>query len=112
MSEDQADAQWYSVRCVFRWESDEEPLYEERMTLWRADDLDEAIALAESESATYAEANNVEYLGLAQGYWLVDPPSQGAEIYSMLRASELDPDDYLDRFFDTGHEREQPDGRG
>jgi hypothetical protein len=35
-----------------------------------------------------------------------DEPGQGAEIFSLLRDSELEPDEYLDAFFDTGTERE------
>ena len=44
---------WFGVRCVFRWS---QPLtYEERITLWEADSLDDAIALAEMDAQAYAE---------------------------------------------------------
>jgi hypothetical protein len=106
--EDAVDEQWYSVRCVFRCEDDGEcDLYEERLTLWQAETIDEALALAESEAKEYAQGENLEYLGLAQGYWLTDRPGHGAEVYSLVRESELGPDDYIDRFFDTGRERER-----
>jgi hypothetical protein len=105
---------WYAVRCIFRsgWPPDEPPTdvrhYEERITLWRAGSVEEAIELAETEAAEYAaiidEAPS-EYLGLAQAYVLGDPPDHGTEIYSLIRDSRLDPDDYLDAFFDTGAER-------
>ncbi|HXQ59746.1 MAG TPA: hypothetical protein VN799_06595 [Acidimicrobiales bacterium] len=97
---------WYSVRCVFRSDSEDGHLYEERITLWRAENLDEAIALAEEDATGYAERVDVEYLGLAQAYWLPSPPDAGAEVFSLLRESGLDPDDYLDHFFDTGRERQ------
>jgi hypothetical protein len=100
------EAQWYSVRCIFRSGADDGSLYEERVTLWHADDLDGAIALAEREAADYAEEHDVELLGLAQAYWLPDPPGNGAEVFSLLRESDLDPDAYLDQFFDTGRERQ------
>ncbi|GIE38008.1 hypothetical protein Alo02nite_09060 [Actinoplanes lobatus] len=47
-----------------------------------------------------------EYLGLAQVYSLSDEPGHGAEIFSLLRGSTLEPGAYLDAFFDTGHERQ------
>jgi hypothetical protein len=107
MSEDSDDVQWYTVRCVFRSDSEGGSLYEERLTLWQADNLDDAIAVAESEALAFAQTIDVEYLGLAQGYWLSVPPRNGAEIFSLCRESDLEPDDYLDRFFDTGTERQR-----
>ncbi len=100
---------WYTVRCVFRSEADDGHVYEERITLWRAGGLDEAIALAETEAAEYAQIGQVEYLGLAQAYWLQTPPDGGAEVFSLMRESDLDADDYLDQFFDTGRERQAAD---
>jgi hypothetical protein len=101
-----SDAQWYTVRCIFRWASAEESSYEERLTLWQADNLDAAIALAEGEATQYAQATDVEYLGLAQAYSLSGTPGSGTEVYSLIRESDLSPDDYLDQFFDTGRERQ------
>jgi hypothetical protein len=107
---------WFAVRCVFRtgWP---EPAphsppghdYEERITLWRASSADEAIAKAEAEAETYASTIDEapgEFLGLAQSYELFDRPDvDGAEAFSLIRRSFLDPDDYLTAFFDTGDER-------
>ena len=103
-------AQWYTVRCIFRSDSDGGGfLYEERVTLWHAKDFDEAIALAEAEAAEYAENIEVEYLGLAQAYFLPDsdPPTSSTEVFSLVRESELAPTDYLNRFFETGRERQR-----
>lgn len=36
---------------------------------------------------------------------------QGAEVFSLIRESDLDPSEYLDRFFDTGCEWESPPRR-
>lgn len=108
---------WFAVRCVFRkgWP---EPTpndppghnYEERITLWRADSADEAIAKAEAEAEAYAAAIEEapdEYLGLAQSYELFDNPElHGAEAFSLIRHSLLDPDDYLTAFCDTGDEHQ------
>jgi hypothetical protein len=100
------ESQWYSVRCVFRSDSDDGNLYEERITLWNAASLDDAIALAEVEAAEYAKSTEVEHLGLAQAYWLPASPGIGVGVFSLMRESTLDPDAYLDLFFDTGNERQ------
>jgi hypothetical protein len=39
---------------VFRSQHDGEQTYEERITLWRTDDIDEAIESAEAEARDYA----------------------------------------------------------
>ena len=94
---------WYTVRCVFQAPQDEGFSYEERVTLWQADDFNTAIALAEEESQAYEFG---EYTGCAQACWLADEPGHGAEVFSLIRDSDLDAPAYLDRFFDTGAERQ------
>jgi hypothetical protein len=101
----------FSVRCFFLWE--QRPgqkalhLYEERITMWKAEDFDDVIQLAEEEARTYAEENGVEYLDYAQAFELSGTVEvHGAEVFSLLRESDLEPDDYLDAFFDTGSERQ------
>ncbi|MGW6916112.1 hypothetical protein ACWGB8_20180 [Kitasatospora sp. NPDC054939] len=99
---------WYAVRCVFGWNAtDDGKTYEERTTLWQAPSADEAIALAEAEAGTYAADNEFAYLGLAQSFRLFDAPGSGVEVFSLVRDSPLEPDDYLDAFFDTGTEYQQ-----
>jgi hypothetical protein len=84
--------------------------YEERITVWRATDLDAAISPAGNDAGEYAaDAADARYLGLAQAYAIADEPSQGVEVYSLMRDSQLPPAAYLDAFFDTGAEREQRD---
>lgn len=103
---------WYAVRCIFAsgWPPGGVQTYEERITLWRAATGNEAIALAEVEARDYAatvmEAPDT-YLGLAQSYRLAEEPGHGAEVYSLMRTSDLPPDRYLDAFFDTGGERQR-----
>ncbi|MEU0535455.1 hypothetical protein [Amycolatopsis tolypomycina] len=98
---------WFAVRCVFRWAGAEGQPYEERLTLWRATDLDAAIARAEEEARVYAENTGVTYLGLAQGYETGEQgPTDGSEVFSLLRESALPPEEYLDRHFDTGGEHQ------
>jgi hypothetical protein len=96
---------WFAVRCIFQWPEDE--AYEERITLWHASSFDAAVALAEDEANDYAQERDFAYLGLAQAYKL-DPAKvgHGTEVFSLLRDSDLRPDDYLSTYFDTGAERQ------
>ena len=108
---------WFAVRCLFRcgWPpaetADDSYRYEERITLWRAGDIDEAIVKAEVDAHDYAAAIEQapsEYLGLAQAYALFDAPDHdGAEVFSLVRDSRLDSGSYLDTFFDAGQEHQR-----
>jgi hypothetical protein len=98
--------QWYTVRCLFGAARGKGFVYEERLTLWCTDSFDNAISFAEKEAAVYAAANKLEYLDLAQVCLLPGYPTSGAEVFSLVRDSELGTDDYLDTFFDTGTERQ------
>lgn len=102
---------WYSVRCVFAWAEWEGRPFEERITLWRAGSLDEAIELAEREAQQYAAENAVEFLRLSQAYAL-DPHADlgsGTEVFSLLRDSDLPSQTYVETFFATGQEHAQGD---
>ena len=82
--------------------------YEERVTLWQAPSHEAALQRAEAEARDYAAAlAPAEYLRLAQSYQLFDAPADGAEVFSLLRSSDLTPSAYLHAFFDTGRERQQ-----
>jgi hypothetical protein len=108
----QGSLDWYGVRLVFRVLSSSDPLYEERITIWRATSLDHAVSFAEVEAADYADPDTglFEYVGLAQAFEMLIPnesPQSGDEVFSLMRGSELDADDYLNRFFDTGTEHQR-----
>lgn len=104
---------WVAVRCVFRSELEGTGMYEERVTLWRTTSMAEAVERAEAEAHEYAAmlstppADPHEYVGLAQAYLLADDLDDGAEVFSLVRGSDLEPEDYLDAFFDTGTERQR-----
>ncbi len=99
---------WYSVRCLFHHPA--QGLYEERITLWRADSFDHAIEQAELEANEYAELLDLRYLGLAQAYHLAEETiASGSEVFSLGRDSDLEADAYIDAFFDTGGERQRHD---
>ncbi|MFG2816009.1 hypothetical protein [Streptomyces sp. NPDC048410] len=98
------DLNWYGVRCVFR----HRPLgvYEERVTLWTAHSLDEAIGRAETEAREYCDMlEGVEYANFAEAFRIGDVPGEGVEVFSLMRESELPPGEYVQRFFATGAER-------
>ncbi|KAB2352187.1 hypothetical protein [Actinomadura rudentiformis] len=87
---------WYGVRCFFAVTAGS---YEESITVWRADSFDEAIAKAEA-------GQDGTYLEMAQAFFIGDELGEGTEVFSLIRDSELEADDYLTRFFDTGRERQ------
>lgn len=101
----------FSVRCLFRWAPRDgqrkKHLYVERITLWQAGSADEVIEAAEREALSYAGENS-EYLEVCQPYSLVDPvAASGIEVFSLLRESDLEPEAYVDAFFDTGDEHQR-----
>jgi hypothetical protein len=100
---------WYGVRCVFRWADEDERLYEENITVWRAASFDEAIAKAEAEALEYAAVCDGRYLNFAQAYFIGDDVSisEGSEVFSLMRTSDFGADEYLTRHFDTGEERQR-----
>ena len=98
---------WFGVRTIFQFRRGPVTTYEERVTLWRAADLDAAAALAEAEALDYAAGlDGCVFAGLAQAYRTTGPPGHGAEVFSLMRDSDLPADEYLYAFFDTGRERQ------
>lgn len=100
----------FSVRCIFKWSSRADQtlkhLYEERITLWQAHNLEQAIEFAESEALEYAD-ESCEFLGYWQAYAMFEPiQATGIEVFSLLRESDLEPEEYLNSFFDSGCEHQ------
>jgi hypothetical protein len=93
---------WFAVRHVIK----NKDSYEERITVWRADSFDDAIAHAQAEAAAYAW-EGTEPLDLFQAFELAEEPADGAEVFSLIRRSGLPSAEYLDLFFATGTELEQ-----
>ena len=111
----------YGTRCIIDMTPEsinsKKYLYEERITVWRANDIDEAIDKSEKEVREYCKANGgMAYTGLCQAYWMFDSiEKDGVEVFSLLRESNLECDNYLDRFFSTEDEkqkRSEPAGAG
>jgi hypothetical protein len=104
----------YGVRCIFDCPKEEFNtlgyLYEERITVWKADDIDLALDRAIDEAKSYANTNRFTYSGLAQAFWMISPIDvDGVEVFSLLRESDLELDHYLSSFFSNGHERQKTD---
>ena len=97
---------WFSVRSFYRFEAsadDWRDTYEERVVIFEAEDADAAIAMAEAEAGEHVDLlGQGEVLACYQSFHLFDAPGEGAEVFSLIRASQLDT--YLSRFFDTGDE--------
>ena len=109
----QTEQPWYSVKCVFQHDNlaqrEGEVMYEERIVVFKADNFEEAIALGEAEAREYAgEDGTIHYTGFISAYHLFELElASGAEVYSLMRTSNLAPDAFLDRYHDDGSERMQ-----
>ena len=101
---------WFTVRCLFehptrRLESST-PLYEERVTIWWADDWDEAYDMAAEEAVIYADEANCTYLRLVDAFDLFDDiVGSGTEVWSNMRESNLDAQTYASTFCSTPRDR-------
>lgn len=84
-------------------------LYEERMVIIESDSFDNAVMEAEREALAYADQfDNVDFGGYIDVFELsINDISPGSEFYSLIRRSNLNIDDYIDRFYDTGEECER-----
>lgn len=94
---------WYTIRDLFC--DDDERNFVERVTLWHADNAEEAMGMAEASAELHADATGLTELIFSQSFWLFDDPHvQGAEVFSLMRESDLDAAAYVSRFFVTGRE--------
>ncbi|WP_145953738.1 MULTISPECIES: hypothetical protein [Streptomyces] len=72
--------------------------------LFRARSLDEAVELAERESAEYAREGDLEVLDMVQAYRISEDDEElgvGTEVFSKLHALDLPARAFLDRY-DSG----------
>jgi hypothetical protein len=105
---------WYSVKCIFRHEdlsqNKDDVVYEERIIVLNACNLDEAIALGEAEAKAYASGDGtIRFTGFVSAFHIYVPElAEGAEVYSLMRRSTLDIDAFLDHYYDDGTELAQP----
>jgi hypothetical protein len=102
---------WFSVKCLFIHRNlskeAEKDLFEERIILTRAKNNSWAIKKAELEARHYAKIENCEYLRYCDCFKIENSVGDNSEIYSLMRSSALEPEDYISRFYDTGNETSQ-----
>jgi hypothetical protein len=101
---------WFAARTVYEHDKPGDGLFEERIILVQALGFDEALAHAEAEAATYAEAVSCAFTGYVTVYEIAEEQlADGVEVFSVMRDSDLAADDYIDRFYTTGDERSGDD---
>jgi hypothetical protein len=102
--------EWFGARTLYLHENrkaGDSNLYEERIVMIKANDFDEAIAKAESEAKEYvSDESEIKFLGFVSVFNLFEKHiTDKTEVYSLMRGSKLNSDDYITAFFDTGTER-------
>ncbi|MFF2994308.1 hypothetical protein ACFVTC_06935 [Streptomyces sp. NPDC057950] len=103
-SEGHDEPSWYGVRRVFRHR--ELGVYAERVTLWSAGRPGDAIGRAEAEALEYCAAlEEVDCAGYAEAFRMDGVLGEGAEVFSLMRESDLPSGVHVRRFFATGRER-------
>lgn len=101
--------EWYSAKAAFKHLDLFEPgdvHYEERVVLLLANSLGHAIERGEEEAAGYVAAvGDAEYTGFISVYKLGEQEiGDRSEIYSLMRKTDMETDDFLDRYHDDGNE--------
>lgn len=102
------NSRWFAVRSIWRHDppagTPNRHTYEERIVFYIANDFDDAIAKSECDASDY----DGECIGYHMAFEMGNRPlGSGDELFSLMRDSDFAPDEYLDRFHDTGTERTQ-----
>jgi hypothetical protein len=95
---------WYGVRCLFR--DSQNGHYEERTIIVQANSHDEAIEKAEKEASDYCKSiGDIEYQNYADTFHIFSENiTDGTEVFSLIRKTQIAKDDYIDQYLDTGLE--------
>ena len=107
--------EWHSVKCIFEHNDlaheAEATVYEERVVILRAIDLDDAITQGEAEAQEYvADIGNdsISYTGFISAYRTGESELRDKmEVYSLMRETTLSRKEFLTRYYDDGTERTQ-----
>jgi hypothetical protein len=102
-----AERQWFGVKCLFEHRGLEagpnRRIYEERVIVVLASNVDEAIVRAE---AVKYIGDLGEYLGFCDAYCAGSAAlGDGAEVYSLMREVTLDRREFINRYHDDGTEK-------
>lgn len=96
----------YSAKCIFCSERIEDGkstrVFEERVVLLHANDFDDAFCKARDEAQSYAKQTDSTFLACIGVFLIQDPLVEGIDLFSMLRSSNLAPDEYLKAITATG----------
>ncbi|MDQ3686622.1 MAG: DUF4288 domain-containing protein [Acidobacteriota bacterium] len=95
---------WYAAKCIFlhaETSGGHKQMYEERIILLRARSFDEAIDRTEKEAEEYCnDLDGSKYVGYVDVFHLTEGKvGDGAEIFSSMRRSDLQPKEYLNQFY-------------
>ena len=101
--------QYFAAKSIYRHHQldpigEKKYVYEERVVLIQANDIDQAILKAEKEAKEYSDSGT-EYLKYVTVFNLFEYILRnGSELYSEMRSSDLEPGKYIDEFYQTGFE--------
>lgn len=106
---------WFSVKCIFRHAdrgTGPRQNYEERVVLIRARKLSKAIKIAKREAKQYARAvSHCSLVGVVDSFGLFDKVGHKAEVFAIMRQSDLDPAEYLNHFYPSFSEDCEAEGK-
>jgi hypothetical protein len=103
---------WYSVKGLFRWyfkSNGETERIEERVVLFRANDFEEAIDLAQREAKKYCASDpkanfRIEPIGWWNACWLGHSPASGTEVFSRSSRTKLGARAFVRRYYPKSHD--------
>jgi hypothetical protein len=104
------DTEWYSVKGWFRWymaDGGATDRFEERVVLFRAISLDDALDRAEAESVVYCQPDpkanfRVEPVGIWHAHRIEDAPAEGVEVFSRRIETDLSNEAFKARYNQAG----------
>ena len=103
---------WYGAKCLFL-HRDAPALgpgrvYEQRIVLVRASSQEDAIQVAEANAREYAHDNDAVYLGFVDTFHIFSENlGEGTEVYSLMQTSQLEPAEFVSKYFDDGTQDSQ-----
>lgn len=93
----------YSVRSLVY--DKQNKLYEERINIVHSSDETDTLNKAEKLTEEYCNNIGLVNTGYSESFELTDNPAKdGAEVYSIMRESLLDPKEYVSKYIRTGKE--------
>jgi len=101
----ETEPEWYGAKTVYAHddlsERNGKPCFEERVVVFQAKDSSEAILMAEKEAKEYADGlDGTRYLDFVNVFHMFEPLGKGAEVFSIMRALEMEEEEYLRHFYD------------